>query len=164
MATIRDTCPICGGPIKIVEVQCQSCQAVIQANPDVLGIRQNDETNQQSESIPDIARFGALGRLSREQLAFIETFIRARGIIKTVEGMLGISYPTVRSRLDDIIASMGLSPADEPAGGINRREQRDILQDLADGTISPQDAHILLRKISSEAGDGGRRPEKSPGV
>lgn len=41
--------------------------------------------------------------LSAEQLYFIETFIKCRGSIKEVEKEMGISYPTVRAKLDEAI-------------------------------------------------------------
>lgn len=149
MTTIRDTCPICGGPLALVQVECQQCHARIEAE----AIRLSVPPPGSAARDADMARFGALARLSREQLAFVETFIRARGIIKTVEAMLGISYPTVRSRLDDVIATMGLSPGDERPQGEARREQREILTDLTEGRISAAEAHALLRRLAQGTPD-----------
>jgi hypothetical protein len=142
MTNIRENCPICNGPLAIVQVVCQQCHSRIEAEAAVLV----EPATPERES--EFARYGSLARLSREQLAFVETFIRARGIIKTVEGMLGISYPTVRSRLEDILVTMGLSPRDESASGEARREQRDIAAELAEGKITPQQAHELLRRLA----------------
>ncbi len=150
MPFIREECPICGGKLALAQVECQDCHTKFEGSTAALSAPppQPPEQNRASES----ARYGALARLSPEQLAFVETFIRARGIIKTVEAMLGISYPTVRSRLDDVITTMGLSPADEAPSGSARREQREIAADLAEGRISPAEAHELLRRLAQ--GDG----------
>ncbi|ACL19146.1 hypothetical protein DesLBE_2255 [Desulfitobacterium sp. LBE] len=45
-------------------------------------------------------------KLPDDQLLFVETFLKCRGNIKEVEKELGISYPTVRSRLDSVIQSL----------------------------------------------------------
>lgn len=142
MPFIREVCPICGGKLSLAVVECQECHTRFEGSATALA------APPPGGAAPDTARFGALARLSPEQLAFVETFIRARGIIKTVEAMLGISYPTVRNRLDDVIATMGLSPSDETASGGARREQRDIAADLAEGRITVEEAHALLRKLA----------------
>src|SRR5918992_1346149 len=51
---------------------------------------------------------GRFGRLSREQLALLESFLRARGNLKEMERELGISYPTVRGRVDALVRALGL--------------------------------------------------------
>ena len=87
----------------------------------------------------------SLGRfhsLSTDQLQFLETFIRARGNFKDVERELGISYPTVRSRLDAVIRALGFPSQAEPDRETERRKE--ILRELADGKIAPDDAATLL--------------------
>src|SRR5690348_171734 len=54
-------------------------------------------------------------KLDPEQSLFLETFLRCRGMISCVEKELGLSYPTVRARLDSLLDSLGLSPAKEEA-------------------------------------------------
>jgi hypothetical protein len=146
MPFIRDVCPICGGKLALAVVECQDCHTKFEGSTAALAASPSEAQGRAGEG----AHYGALARLTREQLAFVETFIRARGIIKTVEAMLGISYPTVRNRLDEVIAAMGLSPSDEAASGEARREQREIAADLAEGRISPEEAHRLLRKLKGE--------------
>jgi hypothetical protein len=136
---IRETCPICGGPLVLVQLECQQCHTKFEGEAGVFAAPPPESAS---------ARYGAFARLSREQLDFVETFIRARGIIKTVESMLGISYPTVRNRLDDVIATMGNSPTDEPPSGEVRRGQRDIAAELAEGRLTPHEAHELLRRLA----------------
>ncbi len=140
MPFIRETCPICGGQLTIVHTECQDCHTQLTGSAATLAATPAPAASD------DVGKYGALARLTRDQLEFVETFLRARGTIKTVEGMLGISYPTVRSRIDDILAAMGLSPTDERASGEMRREQRDILADLAEGRLTPTEAHEQLRQ------------------
>ncbi len=142
MPVIREQCPVCGGALTLVTVECQQCHTRLEGPAAALG-----ETSPPPPA-GDVARFGALGRLTREQLAFAETFIRARGIIRTVEAMMGISYPTVRNRLDEVIRAMGLSPADEAPSGQALRDQREIATDLAEGRITPEEAHEQLRRLA----------------
>jgi hypothetical protein len=148
MPFIREECPVCGGRLALAQLECQDCHTKLEGSAAALAA----PTPEVAQRATEAARYGALARLTPEQLAFVETFIRARGIIKTVEAMLGISYPTVRNRLDEVIAALGLSPADEPPSPEGRRNQRDIVGELADGRITPEEAHRLLREQG-----GGKR-------
>lgn len=122
--------------------------------------------------------FGSGGRLdvlSPEHLAFVEVFIKNRGIIKDVEAELGISYPTVRARLDEVIRAMGYAPyADAPpaegAPGTPEEERRAILADVAAGRIPAREAAFYLRvggkkgggDIEMRIGRRGKRDEPQP--
>jgi hypothetical protein len=92
-----------------------------------------------------------LDQLSPEHLAFAEVFLKNRGIIKDVEAELGISYPTVRARLDEVIRAMGYAPyageAPPAEGGplTPEAERRAILADVAAGRIPAQEAALFLR-------------------
>ena len=85
-------------------------------------------------------------RLAPAQLDFVEVFIKNRGVIRDVERELGISYPTVRARLDDVVAALGYqvrtSAAEEDTGGTPTR--RTILEDLKAGKITPEQARDAL--------------------
>ena len=80
--------------------------------------------------------------------AFAEVFIKCRGNIKEVEKELGISYPTVRSRLETLIESLGYRtlpvPTDDPEV---KEKRRAILKDLNQGNITSEGAIALLRKL-----------------
>src|SRR5579885_892207 len=52
-------------------------------------------------------------RLDAEQARFLETFLRCRGVINAMERELGISYPTVRARLDGLLQALDLTPVRE---------------------------------------------------
>jgi hypothetical protein len=113
-------CPICTAQLKVVRLECESC-----------GTRM--------EGSFSLGRFHAL---SPDQLEFLETFIRARGNFKDVERELGISYPTVRSRLDAMIRALGFPSQAEPDRESERRKE--ILRELAEGRIAADDAANLL--------------------
>ncbi|MGH7779251.1 MAG: DUF2089 domain-containing protein [Candidatus Binataceae bacterium] len=99
-------------------------------------------------------------RLGPAQLDFAEVFLKNRGVIRDVERELGVSYPTVRARLDEVIAALGyqIRPAsadgDEAETPATRR--RAILADLKAGKISPEDAMTAM-DASGALGDA-RKP------
>ena len=74
--------------------------------------------------------------LSADDLNFVETFLKCRGNIKEVEKELGISYPTVRSKLDDVIGKLGYKTV--PAPSADRKKE--ILDALEKGEITPEEA------------------------
>jgi len=92
-------------------------------------------------------RFGRLARLNDEQLEFVEVFLRCRGVIKNVEDMLGVSYPTVKGRLNAVLEALGLASDDDIAPAEQRRMKREILNDLAAGRITTDEAHELLARV-----------------
>lgn len=101
-------------------------------------------------------RLSRFQRLSAEQLAFLEVFVKNRGIIKDVEAELNISYPTVRARLDEVIRAMGFVSGDEPqrsgrAQAQAREERRRILEDLQAKRITAEEAHRRLQALSVAA-------------
>lgn len=112
------TCPACSGPLHIARLACVRCETAIEG------------------------RFtpGRLGRLGRDEQSFVEVFLECRGKIKDVEQRLGLSYPTVVARLEQVVAALG--PRDTEAG-----ESADaILDALAQGTLSPDEAAKRLRR------------------
>jgi hypothetical protein len=88
-------------------------------------------------------------QLAPEQLKFVEIFVRNEGKLNRMEEELGLSYPTIRSRLHDIIRTLGYEPGrDEapapPAEAAPRPERKAVLADLEAGRISFEDAMKLL--------------------
>ncbi|MGI8913936.1 MAG: DUF2089 domain-containing protein [Chloroflexota bacterium] len=114
-------CPVCGEALEVTKLQCPSCRTSV-------------------EGRFSLDRFA---RLSREQLQFLEAFLRARGVIKDVEEALGISYPTVRGRLDELLRTLDLGDDRER----ERERRRVILADLSDGTISSEQAMSMLAAL-----------------
>jgi len=118
-------CPICSAQLKVSRLECDSCGTRL-------------------EGSFSLGRFHAL---SPDQLEFLETFIRARGNFKDIERELGISYPTVRSRLDAMIRALGFPSQAEPDRESERRKE--ILRELAEGRIAADDAATLLESEPS---------------
>lgn len=84
--------------------------------------------------------------LSRAQIDFIEVFIKNRGVIREVERELGVSYPTVRARLDEVIDALGYSGKSEPveADHDSAERRRNVLADLKAGKLTPEQALATL--------------------
>jgi len=115
-------CPGCGGRVKISRLSCPGCGLAIEG---------------------DFAT-SRLGLLSPEQQDFAEVFLAARGNIREVEQHLGISYPTVRKRLDGVVAALGREAIDR-AHGVNRHNE--ILSRIEKGDLSAKDGARLLREL-----------------
>ena len=113
-------CPVCGDKLKAVKLSCSTCGTTI-----------NSEFT--------LSKFEML---TNEQLQFVEIFVKARGSIKDVEKELGISYPTVKGRLNDVIVSLGYDAEEEKSNDV-----RNIIDKLESGEISPEDA---VKKIKSK--------------
>ena len=84
-------------------------------------------------------------QLTPEQLHFVETFLRCEGKLSRMEGELNLSYPTLRSRLHDIIRALGYEPGREEPSAVSEDRRQDILNDLDAGRISFDDAMRLLQ-------------------
>jgi hypothetical protein len=87
---------------------------------------------------------GRLYQLAPEQLSFVETFIRCEGKITRVEQELGISYPTVRSRLHDVIRALGYEVGEEEPP-VDEEKRQEILEELSQGRVTSEEAIKLLR-------------------
>jgi len=84
-------------------------------------------------------------RLHPEQLAFLELFLKARGNIKEVERELGLSYPTVRARLDVLLGTLGYAVEPDRKADVTKK-RREILDALDAGNLTAEDALRLLRE------------------
>lgn len=121
-------CPVCDHEMRISKLTCTHCPTKI-------------------EGEFSTCKFC---RLPAEQLVFVEAFIKCRGNIKEVEKELGISYPTVRSRLDSVIEALGYRvDGDKEKEDSQEESQRrqTILEALERGEISPQEATRQMRKM-----------------
>ncbi len=85
--------------------------------------------------------------LKPEQLRFVEVFVKNEGKIKDVEAELGISYPTVRGRLREVIRALGYEPGEEtpPPAPLSPERRREVLDALAQKRLSADEAARLLR-------------------
>jgi hypothetical protein len=85
------TCPVCSGELAVTRLRCGDCGTVIEGE---FGV-------------------GRFARLTREQTVVLESFLRSRGNLRDMERELGISYPTVRARVEALIRALGFGPRDE---------------------------------------------------
>jgi len=88
----------------------------------------------------------ALLKLTGAQIDFVEVFVKNRGVIRDVERELGVSYPTVRARLDDVIAALGYQPRTAPESNDATARRRSVLADLKDGKLTPEQALAALNE------------------
>lgn len=123
---IPSQCPVCGGELEVVRVHCPDCDTSIEG------------------------RFsqGRFANLTPDQWRFVETFIRYKGKIKDVEVALDVSYPTVVNRLNEVVRALGFDDGGEPGeprrASAAEERQRDVLDRLKRGELSPKDALRLL--------------------
>lgn len=124
-------CPVCESKLTIQELKCDHCQTVIKGNFEAT----------------------RLASLNGEQLHFVEVFLKVRGNIREMEKELGISYPTVRNRLDQIVESLGFQslpvtpppPPSPPSPQTEEQSQRkQILAKLDEGAITVEEALKLI--------------------
>ncbi len=122
MNPLLTTCPVCHEPLSVVRLHCRNCDTAIEGRFET----------------------GRWGMLSPEQLNFLETFLRCEGKFTRMEKELGLSYPTLRSRFTEVLRQMGFSvEAEEPPAPTEEQRHR-ILDELASGKISSEDAMRLL--------------------
>lgn len=123
-------CPVCDTPLRITELSCAGCDTKLHG----------------------IFPPPPLARLAPEHQGFVETFLRCRGVIRDVEQALGISYPTVRARLDAALSALeAVQTADKeaaatPAGRRDER-RRALLKQVEEGRLDPAAAADALRRI-----------------
>lgn len=122
MKKVVSKCPVCGQELIAVRLKCESCDTVIENS----------------------FRLSRFDYLSDEDLRFVETFLRCRGSIKDVQGALGISYPTVRSKLDTALKRMGLYEAGEAEQARAARKE-EVLKALEAGEITADQAIEQLK-------------------
>lgn len=134
MNKMFETCPACGGRLVITECRCTNCQLQLKSE----------------------FSLGPLSTLPEDQLAFVRLFLRARGNLSEVEKVLGVSYPTIRNKLDEINKALDRVDADSSSSANRKAEapsqsgdetRRAILQQVADGKLAAAEAVERLRNL-----------------
>ncbi len=110
-------CPVCNRDLQIREYYCAECDITIQGR-----FNQSD-----------------LASLTLGQQEFVKTFLISQGNIKEVEKRLGISYPTVKSRLAEIVRS--LEASDEHDEGLC-----ELFDEIEQGKITVEEAVAKIKK------------------
>jgi hypothetical protein len=131
---VISTCPVCSSELAVTRLHCRSCGTTLEGDFTV----------------------GRFGRLSRDQLALLESFLRSRGNLREMERELGISYPTVRSRVEALVRALGFGPRAEAEGddeaAVEFRQdpaaaRQSILERLARHEIDAEDAAAQIRAL-----------------
>lgn len=130
MEKLLKSCPVCEAPLLAVRLECPACGTAIEGKFELAG----------------------LSGLAPQQLQFVEVFLRNRGTIRDVEAELGVSYPTVRAMLDDVVAAMQRKGPKSPGAGADARR---ILHGLGAGEFDVDHAIKKLEEIARST-EGGR--------
>ena len=123
MYTAPTRCPVCSSELEVTRLHCSSCDTSIEG------------------------RFsgGPIAHLTAEHLDFIVTFVRCEGKINRMEQELGVSYPTIRNRLHEVIRALGYEPGKDETVEITPEKRNSVLEELEAGKISPDEAMRMLR-------------------
>ena len=131
---VISTCPVCASELAVTRLHCRSCGTTLEGDFSV----------------------GRCGRLTREQLVLLESFLRSRGNLRDMERELGISYPTVRARVEALVRALGFGPRDGDDADtvvsevpVAPQSRQDILEALARHEISAEDAAVAIRALGS---------------
>ena len=134
---VISTCPVCASELAVTRLHCRSCGTSLEGDFSV----------------------GRFGRLNRDQLALLESFLRSRGNLREMERELGISYPTVRSRVEALVRALGFGsradaedveePAPDPSTPPQTRAG--ILEALSRHELSAEDAATAIRALGRTA-------------
>lgn len=118
---VLGTCPVCSSKLEVTELHCNDCDTTIRGS----------------------FKLDKFSYLSKEQKYFIEVFLKNRGNIKEIEKDLGISYPTVKKNLENVINALGYG---EIAENENLNKEA-ILEKLSNGEISSEEAMKMIKRL-----------------
>lgn len=133
MRKVLEHCPTCHSNLTITELHCDACGTQVRSR---------------YRPCPFCA-------LTDDQQTFLLLFLRSRGNLKDLEKTLGISYPTVRAKLDELIEALpaalpGPAPSPRPAAVTDSSSgrRRTILDQLQTGALTADQALNLLRNLA----------------
>jgi hypothetical protein len=146
------TCPVCSGELSVTRLHCRSCGTTLEGDFNV----------------------GRFGHLTREQMTVLESFLKSRGNLRDMERELGLSYPTVRARVEALVRALGFGPRADSDEAVAEAEtaaaaaaaaaetaaaaaatassdlgaaRQEILERLARRDISAEDAATAIRNL-----------------
>jgi hypothetical protein len=131
---VISTCPVCSHELAVTRLHCDTCGTTLEGEFSV----------------------GRFGRLTKDQLALLESFLRSRGNLRDMERELGISYPTVRSRVEALVRTLGFGPregSDEAVAAESDAlegpalDRQAILERLARHEMRAEDAAAAIRAL-----------------
>ena len=122
MYPILNQCPVCKDDLLITKLECRTCGTTIEGH----------------------FITSSFAQLTKEQMEFVEIFVRCEGKLNRMESELNLSYPTIRNRLHEVIRAMGYDPGSEDTR-LTESERQRILEDLNQGRISASEAMKMLQ-------------------
>lgn len=128
MRKLLEECPACAGELVVTQQTCRSCGTM------VVG-----------EFTPNI-----FSQLSPENLRFLELFVKNKGNVKEMEREIGMSYWTIRNRLNEVVEALGFESKEiEPIVDEDalRQSRHDILARVDSGEIDVTEAAALLKQL-----------------
>jgi hypothetical protein len=132
MNQMLNQCPVCKNELVVTRLFCLNCNTTIEGHF-------HPETN-------------PFAALSPEQMQFMLTFIRCEGRFNRMEEELGLSYPTLRNRFNEILRSLGFEPGREEAPvRLTAEDRMRILDELAEGLITSEEAQQRILGKKEEA-------------
>eukprot|EP01156_Anaeramoeba_ignava_P014231 Anaeramoba_ignava/a608564_24.p1 GENE.a608564_24~~a608564_24.p1 ORF type:complete len:163 (-),score=26.99 a608564_24:846-1334(-) len=119
-----EKCPVCQHDLVITQLSCTNCDTKINGN------YQHKQ--------------GPFSVLNEEQTNFLLSFVKCEGRFNRMEGELGLSYPTLRNRFNEIVKILGGNPQEE-LRPLNKEDRIIILNILENDIITLQEAQTLLK-------------------
>src|SRR6266511_4081690 len=116
-------CPVCRSELTVTRLHCPACDTSIEGQ----------------------FAGGPFSQLTAEHLDFIVTFVRCEGKINRMEQEIGLSYPTIRNRLHEVIRALGYEPGKDESPEVDAERRSSVIADLEAGKISAEQAMRILR-------------------
>jgi hypothetical protein len=119
-------CPSCNSTLAITRMTCFNC----------------------GTEVAGAFSLSRLASLREPHASLLELFLRVRGNVKDMERILGLSYPTVRARLEEALQAAGLEKEEPPLSEADLTKRRAaILEELEQERITPAEAATQLREL-----------------
>ncbi len=121
---ILESCPTCYSSLSVTELSCANCGTVIHGHYDPCPFCQ----------------------LSPKNLAFMMEFVKNKGNVKEMEREMGVSYWTIRGKLNEVITQLGFENPDLVANDKDN-SRREILEKVDQGEITVTEAAEMLAEL-----------------
>jgi len=108
-------CPSCGEGMVISELKCPKCDLRVKKDFSPCEFCQ----------------------LPEDDYEFLKIFLRTQGKITDIEKILGVSYPTIKAKIEKLLKNLKLSPIEE---------KHDPIEALAHGELSVDEAVAILKQ------------------
>ena len=121
MPSVLGRCPVCGEEMLVSRLECHGCGSELHGR----------------------FSLGRLYRLSPEQMRFVEILLKNRANVLKAAEELGMPYTAARARLEEVMVALGFAVTPEET--VPTEKKRDILDQLAQGKLTAEDAARLLK-------------------